>query len=262
MILGPLANAATNSVDVPDKQAESGPPVRTILIDTDSRSFEKKMPKFAHQFRSLAHIEPGILLLAIGEQRPATIALVLSHLPKCLAVQVAGKLAADLRRRVLLCLADQQYCGEEVTRDVLEEIAQRIRETERCGGPAKAASILQCCDPAVETSLLRSLDQQDAGLSRQIRTTLLGFDDLVWLDERRMQTLLKNVDLRTWAIALKRSQTAIRRKIVRNMSSRAADQLRDEFDYLGLVSDGEIERARQRVVRVARRLQRQAAAAA
>ncbi len=217
------------------------------------------MPTPANPFRSLADVEPGILCLAIANQRPATIALVLSRLPEGLAVQVAGKLGRDLRGRVLRCLAHQEQGTSDVIADVAQAVEERVREIEQFSGPARAARILSECQPALESSLLRSLDQRDEELSVRIRQTLFTFDDIAWLSDHSIQTLLRNIDLKTWAMALKRASEAIKQKITRNLSRRAARQLFDEIDYLGFASRREVDQAKQRIAVVARHLRQPAA---
>ena len=213
------------------------------------------MPKLPNPFRILAHLQPGVLFLAIADLRPATIALVLTRLPQSLAVQVAGKLDPELRRQVLCFLADGQPWDGEIIDEVAQGVQRRVVQILNSGGPAVAARILSACQPAVETSLLRDLDQQDPTTSARIRQTLMTFDDIAWLSDRSIQTLLKNVRLKTWALALTRCQLAIKQKITRNMDTWSARQLREEIDYLRLAAADEIEAARQRVVHTARYLE-------
>ncbi len=174
------------------------------------------MPLLADPFRALANVEPGILYLAIADWRPATVALVLTHLPEPIAVQVAGKLDQDLRTEVLRCLATQQYHRFEVACEELDRV-----------------------DPAV---------------SHRIRRTLFTFDDISWLSDREMETLIKNVAIKTWALAMTRCNRGITAKISRNLSGHASRRLAEEMRYLRWVAVDEVERAKQQIVSIARQL--------
>jgi flagellar motor switch protein FliG len=143
------------------------------------------------------------------------------------------------------------------TPQVLAEIGDGLRariDQLQHGGPARAARILSHCDRQLEWSLLQSLREADADLSATIEQIRFCFADLAVIDPRSVKSLLRNIPLTTWAMAMKRSNGPLKQAIEANLCRRAIELLGEEMDYLGAVTDAQIERAQQEIVAAGRRL--------
>ena len=117
------------------------------------------------------------------------------------------------------------------------------------------AEILNVIDRATERSLLENLAQEDAELVEDIRRLMFVFDDILKLTDRDIQALLKNIETSQWAMALKGASEDLKEKVLKNMSKRAADLLKEEIEYLGPVRLSNVEQMQQQIVDVVRKLE-------
>jgi flagellar motor switch protein FliG len=126
---------------------------------------------------------------------------------------------------------------------------------EKAGGVDSVAEILNVSDRATERTLLESLAQDDPDLVEEIRRLMFVFDDLMKLSDKDIQTVLKNVETAQWAMALKGASPELKKKIMGNMSQRAAAMLAEEMEYKGAVKLSEVEQIQQQIVDIVRRLE-------
>ena len=115
--------------------------------------------------------------------------------------------------------------------------------------------MLNVSDRATERALLENLAQEDPELVEEIRRLMFVFEDIGKFSDKDIQTVLKNVETRQWAMALKGASDALKEKILRNMSERAADMLDEEMEYLGPVKRSVVEASQQEIVDVVRSLE-------
>ena len=200
------------------------------------------------------------LVTFLGEEHPQTIALILSHLPAPLAAEVIGGLAPDKRIDVIRRVAGMEQTSPDVVEEVESSLRKRMTSTfdqtlEKAGGAPRVAEILNVTDRMTNKGILESLDRDDADLADQIRRLMFVFEDLLKLDNKAIQALLKEVDNGRWAVALKGAGQELTDKVLGNLSQRAADMLREEMDYLGPVKVSEVEAAQGSVVDTVRRLE-------
>ena len=200
------------------------------------------------------------LLTFLGEEHPQTIALVLSHLPPSLAAEVVGGLAADKQIDVVRRVAAMEQTSPDVVQEVEASLKRRMTNTidatlEAAGGAPRVAEILNVADRMTNRGILDQLDRDDAGLADEIRRLMFVFEDLLKLDDKAIQALLKEVDNAKWAVALKGAGEELTEKVLGNLSQRAADMLREEMEYLGPVKVSDVEAAQGDVVDVVRRLE-------
>ena len=200
------------------------------------------------------------LVTFLGEEHPQTIALILSHLPAPLAAEVIGGLAPDKRIDVIRRVAGMEQTSPDVVEEVESSLRKRMTSTfdqtlEKAGGAPRVAEILNVTDRMTNKGILESLDRDDADLADQIRRLMFVFEDLLKLDNKAIQALLKEVDNGRWAVALKGAGKELTDKVLGNLSQRAADMLREEMDYLGPVKVSEVEAAQGSVVDTVRRLE-------
>jgi flagellar motor switch protein FliG len=200
------------------------------------------------------------LLTFISEEHPQTIALIMSHLPSPLAAEVLGGLPSNKQLEVIRRVATMEQTSPEVIADVERTLQGRMTSTfnqqlEKRGGVPMVAQILNVTDRMTNKGILESLEQNDAELADEIRRLMFVFDDLLKLDDKAIQSLLKEVDNNQWAVALKGATDEIRAKIFANLSQRAAEMLKEEMEYLGPVRVSDVEGMQQQIVDTVRRLE-------
>lgn len=200
------------------------------------------------------------LLTFIVEEHPQTIALIMSHLPTALAAEVLGGLPPDKQLEVIRRIAVMEQTNPEVIRDVESSLESRMKSLfnqtmETAGGVHTAAQILNVTDRLTNKSILERLEEGHAELAEEIRRRMFVFEDLLKLDDRSMQKVLREVENSQWATALKGASEEIKEKVFGNLSQRAAEALREEMEYLGPVRVSEVESMQQQIVDAVRRLE-------
>ncbi len=200
------------------------------------------------------------LLTFIVEEHPQTIALIMSHLPPSQAAEVLSGLPANKQLDVIRRIANMEQTSPEVIEDVEKSLEVRMLSTinqqlEKAGGVPIVAEILNLTDRMTNRGILENLEEEDNDLADEIRRLMFVFDDLLKLDNKAIQSLLKEVDNSQWALALKGASEEIREKILSNLSQRAADMLREEMEFLGAVRVSDVEAMQSQIVDAVRRLE-------
>ncbi len=200
------------------------------------------------------------LLTFIVEEHPQTIALILSHLPSQLSAEVLGGLPTDKQLEVIRRIATMEQTNPEVVRDVESSLESRMKTTfnqqmENAGGVQTVAQILNVTDRMTNKTILESLEEDEAELVEEIRRLMFVFDDILKLDDKAIQKLLKEVDNSQWATALKGASEDIKDKVFANLSQRASETLREDMEYLGPVRVSDVEAMQQQIVDIVRRLE-------
>ena len=153
---------------------------------------------------------------------------------------------------------------EQTSPDVLDEVESSLKRRmtstidatlEAAGGAPRVAEILNVADRMTNRGILEHLDRDDADLADEIRRLMFVFEDLLKLDDKAIQALLKEVDNGRWAVALKGAGEELTEKVLGNLSQRAAEMLREEMEYLGPVKVSDVEAAQGEVVDTVRRLE-------
>jgi len=211
-------------------------------------------------FGFLQKAGPENLLTFVVEEHPQTIALILSHLPAGLAAQVLSGLPSTKQLEVVRRVATMEPTSPEVVHDVEKSLESRMTSTfnqqlEKAGGVSAVAQMLNVTDRMTNKSILESLEQESPELVDQIRRLMFVFDDLMKLDDKSIQALLKEVENAQWALALKGASEELKGKIMGNLSQRAASMLEEEIQYLGPVRVSDVETAQQSIVDTVRRLE-------
>ncbi|MBW3539661.1 MAG: flagellar motor switch protein FliG [Planctomycetes bacterium] len=211
-------------------------------------------------FGFLQKVGADNLLAFIVDEHPQTIALIMSHLTAPRAAEVLAGLPSIKQMEVIRRIAHMEQTSPEVVRDVESSLQRRMTSTfsqqlEKAGGVPTVAQILNVADRATNRGILESLETDDADLADEIKRLMFVFDDLLKLDDKSIQMLLKEVDTGQWAVALKGASEEIRQKIMSNLSQRAADLLREEMEYLGPVKLSDVEAQQQQIVDAVRRLE-------
>jgi len=214
----------------------------------------------AMPFAFLQKADATHLLTFLLDEHPQTIALVLSHLSPQKAASVIGGLPADRQLSVIRRVARMGQTSPEIVKEVERGLEHRMasitgQSFEAAGGVESVAEILNVTDRAIERSLLESLGQEDPDLVEEIRRRMFVFEDISKFAMKDIQTVLKNVENSQWALALKTASEELKQKVLGNMSTRAAEMLQEEMDYLGPVKRSAVEQMQQQIVDVVRRLE-------
>lgn len=200
------------------------------------------------------------LLTFVSEEHPQTIALIMSHLPSPLAAELLSGLPSQKQLEVIRRVANMEQTSPEVVRDVEKSLELRMKSTfsqqlEKAGGVSAVAQILNVTDRMTNKAILENLEQEDNELVDQIRRLMFVFDDLLKLDDKSIQSLLKEVENSQWALALKGASEELKAKVLGNLSQRAAAMLVEEMQYLGPVRVSDVEAVQQVIVDTVRRLE-------
>ena len=186
--------------------------------------------------------------------------MIMSHLPSNMAAEVLAGLPSNKQMDVIKRIANMEQTSPEVIKDVEKSLEHRMKNTfsqgtEKAGGVELVAEILNVTDRMTNKGILESMDQETPDLADEIRRLMFVFDDLVKLDNKAIQALLKEVDTNQWAVALKGASEEIKQKVLGNLSQRAADMLREEMEYLGPIKVSDVEAVQQQIVDSVRRLE-------
>lgn len=212
-------------------------------------------------FEFLQHADPRQVLSFLQEEHPQTITLVLAHMPVDRAALVLGGLPEDLQQEVAVRLATMDQTSPEVVSHVEEVLANRLstvlQSTEMAdvGGVGSLVEILNRSDRSTERLILEGLEMVDEELADEVRQKMFVFEDIAGLDDRSIQLVLRQVDSKDLAVALKGVKSEVRSRILRNMSERASQNLAEEIDLLGPVRLKTVEDAQGSVVRIVRALE-------
>ncbi len=204
--------------------------------------------------------DPTQLLNFIQNEHPQTIALILAYLSPEQAAAIVSALPAERQIDVAKRIATMDRTSPEVLKDV-ERILERklsslvTQDFTSAGGVDSIVEILNKSDRSTERTIVESLEIQDPELAEEIKKRMFVFEDIVLLDNRSLQLVLREIDPKDLALALKASSGDVSEKIYKNMSKRAAEMLKEDIQYIGAVRIRDVEDAQQKVVNVIRRLE-------
>ena len=211
-------------------------------------------------FDFIRRTDPSHLLNFIHGEHPQTIALILAYLdPAKSALILSGlnhQIQADVARRI----ATMDRTSPDVLREV-ERVLERKLSTlasedyTSAGGIDSIVEVLNQVDRGTEKIIIEALEEEDPELAEEIKKRMFIFEDIVLLDDRSIQKVLREVDTQDLAKALKGVDTEVQEKIFRNMSKRAATLLREDMDFMGPIRLRDVEEAQQKIVNIIRKLE-------
>jgi len=195
----------------------------------------------------------------IGMEHPQIQSIILAHLEPDQAAEVIGFLPQRVRSDVIMRIASLDGIQPHALHELDAVIAQQFSgnnkfQSSSIGGYKAAANILNAMETSVEAALMETITKSDENLSQKLQELMFVFDDLSRLDDRSLQTLLREVASDRLVIALKGADTLLRDKIFANMSKRAAEMLRDDLEVKGPVKLSEVDAAQKEILLIARRL--------
>jgi flagellar motor switch protein FliG len=209
---------------------------------------------------NLKWMDAASVVQLIGGEHPQIIAAILAHLDAEQAAEVLKELPEALRNDVVLRIATLdavQPAALQDLNDVLGQLASggdRAKKAAARGGVEAAAEVMNRLGGAVEAAVSAHLREIDPDLAQRIQDKMFVFDNLVDLDDRAIQMLLREVQSDSLVVALKGTNDALKDKLFKNMSQRAAEMLRDDLDAKGPVRLSEVEAEQREILRIVRRL--------
>jgi len=208
---------------------------------------------------SLKWVEPKVLVNFLVTEHPQTIALIICLLEPTQAAEVLAALPDSVKADVAMRIATTERIPENAIEELKDVLKSQLEigksKGKKLGGNRTVADILNQCDRSTEQKVLQGIEGLDSAIADSIRQLMFIFDDLVKVDERGIQLMLKEVSQEDLALALKSTSESLKEKIFKNMSQRAAQILREDMQNRGPVKVSDVEKAQQNIVKIARRLE-------
>lgn len=259
--LGSISPALVESVAreflekaTPPKQIENKEEGGDAAGDGLEEQREKKL-------KAIQAIAPDMLIQLIQNEHPQTIALIVAHLQPHIASEVMALLPDELKPDVAYRIANL----DKVASGMLDEIDHAFEEilanketssTQKAGGVPRLAEILNMIDGTAAEQIIEEIEEEDPDLAEEIRQNMFVFDDIVLVDDRGLQKVLRSVESQELAVALKASTDQVKDKIFRNMSERAAEILKEEMEVTGAVRIKDVTDAQQKITKIVQDMER------
>lgn len=204
--------------------------------------------------------DPSQILNFIQGEHPQTIALILAYLKPQQAATIVSALPqdkqADVARRIAVMDRTSPDIIKEIERVLERKLSSMVtQDYTTAGGITAIVDILNSVDRGTEKYIMESLEVQDTDLAEQIRKRMFIFDDIITLDSRSIQRVIREVENGDWALALKSANEEVQKTVFSNMSKRLAEMIKEDMDYMGPVRLRDVEEAQQKVVNVIRKLE-------
>lgn len=219
------------------------------MVSGSSRSLE-----------SLEMVDAKSLANFLVNEHPQTVAVILSHLEPEKKGEVLKRLPDAIQAEVVLRMANLEFVDPELISEIDKVLKNQLANTavvdqSSLGGVQPVAEMLNVMDKNTEGSIMARLEEKDPLLAEEIRKLMFVFDDIVKIDDRGIQALLKEVPNDKLLLALKTASEDIRAKIFKNISARAAEMLKEDLSGMGPSRLSDVEGAQQEIVNAARRLE-------
>ncbi len=213
-------------------------------------------------FSILKNADPQQLASFLSKEHPQTIALILSHLPPDQSADVLSEFKDDLRAETIIRIAKLGKVSPALLSQI-ENVVDQIAESTlsqnlaSAGGAQLVASILNKSNTTIAKSLIDNIEDKDSALATEIKRLMFLFEDIIGIDDRSIQRILREVDKKDLALALKITDEKIRNKIFTNMSERASEVVKEDLEFMGPVKLKEVEAAQMRIVDIIKELEEQ-----
>ena len=214
----------------------------------------------ARSLESLEMVDAKSLATFLVNEHPQTVAVILAHLEPEKKGEVLKRLPEALQAEVVLRMANLDHVDPELIAEIDRVLKNQLANTATVeqaslGGVQPVAEMLNVMDKNTETSIMSRLEEKDPLLAEEIRKLMFVFDDITKIDDRGIQTLLKEIPNEKLLLALKTASEDIRGKIFKNISARAAEMLKEDLSNMGPSRLSDVEGAQQEIVNAARRLE-------
>ncbi|WNY65758.1 flagellar motor switch protein FliG [Borreliella andersonii] len=213
-------------------------------------------------FEFIRRADPANILNFIQQEHPQTIALILSYLDPQKASFILSSLPTEVQTNVARRIALMDRTSPEVVREVERVLEKKLaslssEDYTSAGGVDNVVEIINMADRKTEKFIIESLEEEDPELAEEIKKKMFVFEDIVLLDDRSIQRVLREIDGQELAKALKSVDIPVQEKIFKNMSKRAASMLKEDMEFLGPTRRKDVEESQQKIVSLIRKLEEQ-----
>ena len=207
----------------------------------------------------LKWLDPGTVAELLRNEHPQIVAAILVHLESDMASEIMKSFNERQRNEVMVRIATLDGIQPAALKDLNEVMSNVLAGGDKMrkaslGGVKPAAEIINLLGSALETSVLDYVRESDPDLAQKLMDNMFGFDDLIKLDDKGVQAMLKEVQSESLVLALKGATPEMREKVFRNMSSRAAETLKEDLESRGPVRVSDVEAEQKEILKVVRRL--------
>ncbi|MBU0552943.1 flagellar motor switch protein FliG [Myxococcota bacterium] len=225
---------------------------RRLVTDLDNEDQMKLVALDPVDARTLSNL--------VRKEHPQTIALIMAYIDASKSAEVIAQLPIETQVEVCLRMASLDSVSPQTLRDVEAALMSEMKGLVVSGGEETSgiqlvAEILNSIEKQHEEAIFEQLTEIDPELAEEIRNNMFVFDDLVNLDDRGIQALLKEVDNQSLLLALKTASEGVREKVFKNLSARAVEMLREDMDVMGPTKLSDVEKAQSTITQLALRLE-------
>ncbi|MBD5465834.1 MAG: flagellar motor switch protein FliG [Lachnospiraceae bacterium] len=211
-------------------------------------------------FEFVRKAEAGQILNFIQDEHPQTIALILSYLPSGQAASIIASLPPDRQADVAKRMAMMDRTSPDVIKEVEKILESKLsslvnQDYTIIGGVDAVVDILNTVDRGTEKHIMETLEIEEPELADEIRKKMFVFEDVLLLDDRAIQRVLRDVDNNDLAIALKGSNEQVQTAIFNNLSKRLATMIKEDMEFMGPVRMKDVEESQQKIVNIIRKLE-------
>ncbi len=211
-------------------------------------------------FEFIRKTEPSQVLNFIQDEHPQTIAMILSYLPPQQASMILGALNPEKQADVAKRIATMDRTSPEVIKEVERVLERKLsslinQDYTIAGGVDAIVAILNTVDRGTEKRIMESLEIEEPELADEIRKKMFVFEDILLLDDRAIQRVLRDVDNNDLEVALKGANEEVQGAIFKNLSSRQATMIKEDMEFMGPVRMKDVEEAQQKIVGIIRKLE-------
>lgn len=225
-----------------------------IIINRLTSSLQVRPFDFARK------ADPAQILNFIQNEHPQTISLILSYLDAAQAGQILSELPQEMQADIARRIAVMDSTSPEIINEVEQVLERKLSATVTqdytlTGGIEAVVDVLNGVDRSTERTILDALEIQDPELAEEIKKRMFIFEDIVTLDNRAIQRVIRDCETEDLMLSLKVSSDEVKSIIFKNMSSRMVETFKDEMEYMGPVRLRDVEEAQSRIVAIIRRLE-------
>lgn len=211
-------------------------------------------------FQFFNEADPEQLATSFQNENPQLIALVLAYLKPEKSAQVLNNLPFNVQAAVALKIAEMDTTNPEIISEIEKVVESKFssvvaQDFSKAGGVESLATILNRTDRSTEKKIIEVLEHHNNTLAEQVRELMFVFEDIILLDNRAIQRVLREIDSKDLSLALKGSNEDVRDKIFANMSERAQTMLKDDMEYMGPVRAKDVQESQTKIVSIIRKLE-------
>jgi flagellar motor switch protein FliG len=226
----------------------------TIILNRLTSSLQVRPFDFARK------ADPTQILNFIQNEHPQTIALILSYLDSQQAGQILSELPQEMQADIAKRIAVMDRTSPEIINEVEQILERKLSTTvtqdyTQTGGIEAVVEVLNGVDRSTERTILDALEIQDPELAEEIKKRMFVFEDIVTLDNRSIQRIIRECENEDLLLSLKVSSEEVKEIVYKNMSTRMVDTFKEEMEYMGPVRLRDVEEAQSRIVAIIRRLE-------